>query len=156
VANSSDIPLSSVELTFLRELVRRKARFMIVGVSAAVLQGADTVTQDVDLWFESFADQRVADAARAAGGVVAWRASPPMLSGDGFDSLDVVQKCDGLGQFEDEYVNAVEIALEDFKVKVLPLARVIASKQAANRKKDQAALPSLLAAQAAAASTKRG
>ena len=145
-------PLSSAELAFLRELARTKTRFMIVGVGSAVLQGADAVTQDLDLWFESIADEKIADAARAAGGVFAWRANPPMLSGVGFDQIDIVQHCDGLRSFKDEYAKAIEIRLEDFTVKVLPLARVIASKAAANRPKDRAVLPALLAAASATGS----
>ena len=43
-------PLTERELRFLRELVRHNVRFLIVGLSAAALQGAPVVTQDVDLW----------------------------------------------------------------------------------------------------------
>ena len=34
---------------FLKELAKNKVRFMIVGLSAAALQGAPVVTQDIDL-----------------------------------------------------------------------------------------------------------
>jgi hypothetical protein len=44
------------EATFLRELIRQKVDFMIVGLSAAALQGAPVVTQDVDLWFKDLSD----------------------------------------------------------------------------------------------------
>ena len=37
------------EIRFLRELVKNRVPFMIVGLSAAALQGAPVVTQDVDL-----------------------------------------------------------------------------------------------------------
>jgi hypothetical protein len=37
-------------------------------MSAALLQGARGATEDVDLWFESIGDARIADAARRAGG----------------------------------------------------------------------------------------
>ena len=36
------------EAEFLKELVRQKVEFMIVGLSAAALQGAPVVTQDID------------------------------------------------------------------------------------------------------------
>lgn len=49
--------LDASELRFLRALLRRKVRFMVVGLSAAVLQGAPVVTQDVDLWFEDLNDR---------------------------------------------------------------------------------------------------
>jgi hypothetical protein len=51
----------------------------------------------------------------------------------------------GLGSFEDEYPGAVECQVDDFVVKLLPVERVLASKRAAARDKDLAALPSLLA-----------
>ena len=45
------LPFSESELRLLRVLLKRKVRFMIVGLSAATLQGAPVVTQDVDLWW---------------------------------------------------------------------------------------------------------
>jgi hypothetical protein len=107
------------------------------------------VTQDLDLWFQSLADPAIAEAARAAGGVFAGRANPPMVAGEGLERLDIVIHCDGLRAFRVEYARAIEIPLADFSVKVLPLERVIASKRAAGRPKDQAALESLKAALAA-------
>ena len=58
--DSGDFPLSDAELVFLRELARAGSRFMIIGVGAAVLQGADAVTQDLDLWFRSLGDPAIA------------------------------------------------------------------------------------------------
>lgn len=56
--------LNASELRFLRALLRRKVRFMVVGLSAAALQGAPVVTQDVDLWFENLSDPRIGEALR--------------------------------------------------------------------------------------------
>jgi hypothetical protein len=42
---------------------------MIVGMSAAILQGANTATQHIDLWFEDITDPRIGDAVRLAGGI---------------------------------------------------------------------------------------
>ena len=39
--------LTKSELRFLRALLRRKVRFMVVGLSAAALQGAPVMTQDL-------------------------------------------------------------------------------------------------------------
>ena len=47
---------------FLRELVRQRVEFMIVGLSAAALQGAPAVTQDIDLWFKDLADPKLTNA----------------------------------------------------------------------------------------------
>ena len=46
------LPLSENELRLLKSLVKHRVRFMVVGLSAAALQGAPVVTEDIDLWFE--------------------------------------------------------------------------------------------------------
>jgi len=53
---SSGCGASDEELAFLGELERRGVRFLVVGMSAAILHGVPGSTQDVDLWFESLAD----------------------------------------------------------------------------------------------------
>jgi hypothetical protein len=146
VRDSDDFPLTDAEVIFLRALASSGSRFVIVGLGAAVLQGADTATQDLDLWFESLSDTRIADAAKAAGGAFDWRSNPPMIAGKGLDRLDVVVRCDGLRGFRHEYAKAIDLPIDDFSVKVLPLDRVIASKQAAGRPKDRAAIEALRAA----------
>ena len=98
--------LSDAELTFLRELVSLNVKFMVVGMSAAVVQGSDRGTEDIDLWFASRSDPGIAKAASAAGGVFAWRANPPMISGKDLVNIDIVSKCSGLGSFEEEYQDA--------------------------------------------------
>ena len=150
----ADSSVTDAEVRFLEELARRKVKFMVVGMSAAVIQGADLGTEDIDLWFKSLSDPGVDAAARAAGGIVAWRANPPMLTGKGLDHIDLVIHCDGLRSFDGEYAAAVEADVFGVKVKVLPLRRVIASKEAANRLKDKAVLPALKAALAAIRKTK--
>ncbi len=57
-------PLSDAELRLLDALVRHQVRFMVVGLSAAALQGAPVVTEDMDLWFEDLQDPRLAAANR--------------------------------------------------------------------------------------------
>jgi len=66
----ADSSVSDAEVVFLEELGRRKIKFMVVGMSAAVIQGADLGTEDIDLWFSSLADPGLDEAARAAGGHV--------------------------------------------------------------------------------------
>lgn len=138
-------PISEVELTFLRELSLRGARFMIVGMTSAILQGADTVTKDIDLWFGTTSDGRLSDASRAVGGTFIWRATPPCLDGKELSRFDLVYGMSGLGDFESEYAHAVDCQIDDFQVRLLPLERIIASKQAAHRLKDIAVLPALRA-----------
>jgi hypothetical protein len=149
VPDSSDFPLSAAELAFLRELTLAHSRFVVVGLGAAVLQGADAVTQDLDLWFRSLGDPAIAAAARKAGGVFVTRSNPPMIAGEGLDRIDLVTHCDGLRSFDAEYKKAIDVRIADFSIKILPLERVIASKRAAGRPKDKAALEALRATLAA-------
>jgi hypothetical protein len=44
--------LSDVERRFFEELNTRGVKYMVVGLTAAIAQGANTVTRDIDLWFE--------------------------------------------------------------------------------------------------------
>lgn len=147
--------LSEKTLTFLRGLGRLDVRFMVVGMAAAVMQGSDRGTEDIDLWFSSLSDPGIDKAARAAGGMFAWRNIPPAISGKGFEDIDIVWKCDGLRGFEVEYSKAVEGEILGVAVKALPLHRVIVSKEAADRPKDRAALPSLRATLIAIQATKK-
>jgi len=82
--------LNESELRFLRALLRRKVRFMVVGLSAAALQGAPVVTQDVDLWFEALNDPRIGEALREvnAAFVPTSILNPPMFAGGGIELFD--------------------------------------------------------------------
>ena len=146
------VPLTPAELRFLRELVDRRVKFMIVGMSAADLQGAHVGTQDIDLWFETASGKGLDRAARSVGCIfieartVMWRSDPPALEGEELERFDIVNRLDGLGDFKREYANSVDSEIEGIPVKLLPLDRIIASKMAADRPKDRVAIPSLLAA----------
>src|SRR5450432_3476491 len=145
--------LSDGERTLLKALNRRGVRFMLVGLSAAVLQGANTATRDIDLWFEDVSDLRIGEAVREANGI--WVSGsfgmrPPQLGGAALgDRLDVVAHMHGLGTFESELSNSRDIEVDGIPLKVLSLERIIASKRAANRTKDLAAIPALEEALAA-------
>ena len=66
-----------------------------------------------------------------------------MLGGKGSDPFDVVLRMDGLGGFNSEWKHAVTIKVGRLRLKVLPLERILVSKQAANRPKDQRIIPVL-------------
>lgn len=138
-------PLSDAELRLLESLVRHEVKFMIVGLSAAALQGAPTVTEDVDLWFEDLQDPRLRSALNAVGAayVPPFELNPPMLAGGGTQPFDIVLRMDGLRSFPEEHRDALEITLGSVAVKVLPLKRILASKEAANRPKDRLVIPVL-------------
>ena len=139
------LPFGESEARFLRALLRRKVRFMVVGLSAAALQGAPVVTQDVDLWFEDLSDPAIREALREVGAayVPPLHMNPPMFAGGGLGLFDIVLTMHGLGTFSEEELNCIEIPLGRQKLKVLSVDRILASKRAANRKKDRLTIPVL-------------
>ena len=154
---AAPLPFSENELRLLRVLLKRKVRFMVVGLSAATLQGAPVVTQDVDLWFENLGALEISRALQEVGAayVPPSAINPPMLAGAGAELFDIVIRMDGLGTFAEEIKNCVEISLGRQKLKVLSLERILASKMAANRAKDKLTIPVLRDALAAIQSGKR-
>jgi hypothetical protein len=145
----ADSALEPAERAFLVALNDLGVRYMLVGVTAASVQGARVATEDIDLWLEDIADRRIGEAAQRAGGI--WVAGhfgmqPPTLGGNLGDRFDVVLTMTGLRDFETEYAASLPIEIDGIALRVLPLARIIESKRAANRPKDRAALPALEAA----------
>ncbi len=144
------LALEPSERAFLEALQRFGVRYLVIGMSAALLQGARGVTEDVDLWFERLDDPGISEAARAANGF--WISGtfgmrPPSLGGLGLeDRFDVVLTANGLSDFATEYDGARSILMDGLELRVLPLARILASKRAANRPKDLAQIPALEAA----------
>jgi hypothetical protein len=142
------------ERALLLALHRHGVPFMLVGLSAAVLQGANTSTRDIDLWFEDLSDPRIDVAVREAGGIWvpgAFGMRPPQIGGDSVgDRLDVVAHMHGLGTFAEELPNTLVIVVDGISLRVLGLRRIVASKQAAGRKRDLAVIPALEEALAAA------
>lgn len=151
--------LSNAELVFLRELTKNKVPFMIVGLSSAALQGAPVVTQDVDLWFKNLKNPGISKALRKVGGTYVppptGSQNPPMFAGDAVELFDIVTHMHGSRSFDREAQKALDVSLGRFKVKILPLARIIASKKAVNRRKDRIVLPVLRDALAAIEAEKR-
>ena len=136
---------SEAEARFLRALNDEGVEFLIVGLSAAALQGAPAVTQDIDLWFRDLTDPGIKKALRRVGGVYVapTGSTPPMFVGSAVALFDVVVSMHGLESFAKEAARAVTVVLEGVRVKHLPLERIIVSKQATNRPKDRAILPVL-------------
>jgi hypothetical protein len=154
---AAPLPFSENELRLLGVLLKRKVKFMVVGLSAATLQGAPVVTQDVDLWFENLGEPKISRALQEVGAayVPPSHLNPPMLAGAGAELFDIVIRMDGLGAFADEFKHCVDISLGRQKLKVLSLERILASKIAANRAKDKLTIPVLRDALAATQSVKR-
>lgn len=135
-----DSALTPAELAFFRALDARSVRFLLVGMSAALLQGVRGSTEDIDLWFASLDDDRIAKAASDAGGFLVSRVSPPLLGGALGERFDLVMTMSALPDFDAEYAAAIDMSLDGVRVRVLPLERILLSKRAANRPKDRIAI----------------
>ena len=142
---AAPLPFDQSEIRLLTALLRARVRFMVVGLSAATLQGAPVVTQDVDLWFEEPGEEKMIRALRSidAAYVPPVKLNPPMLAGIGAELFNIVLRMDGLGSFAKELKRCIEIPLGSHKLKVLSLERILASKIAANRPKDKLTIPVL-------------
>jgi len=142
----------------LSTLNDHEVEYCIVGMLAAVLQGAPAVTVDVDIVHRRTPDNvsRLLAALRALD--AEYRNDPRHLTpqeshllGPGHQllrtrhgDLDVLGSIAG-GDFETLVDATVLLDLQGVPVRVLELSRVIAAKMAAGRPKDLAALPMLRA-----------
>lgn len=146
-----EIVLTPAERALLEALNTLGVRYLMVGMGAALIEGAPGTTQDIDLWFERIDEGQLREAARRAGGLYTsgFGLQPPAVGGEGLDRVDLVFTASGLEPFDQEFKNAREYDVDGVRVRVLPLDRVIASKRAAKRAKDSAQLPMLEAALAA-------
>jgi len=146
-----ELVLTPAERTLLEALNARGVRYLIVGMGAALIEGAPGTTQDLDLWFGRIDEAQLRQAALEAGGLYTsgFGLQPPAFGGEGLDRLDLVLTASGLESFEAEFNGGREYDLDGVRVRVLPLERVIVSKRAAKRPKDSAQLPMLEAALAA-------
>jgi hypothetical protein len=150
-----DVVLTPAERALLDALTELGVPYLIVGMSAALIEGAPGTTQDLALWFGRLDPDRLTEAARRAGGVYTsgFGIQPPAVGGEGLDRIDIVLTASGLDSFEEEFRRAHDYEIDGLRVKVLPLERVIVSKRAAKRTKDTAQIPMLEAALAARADT---
>ena len=111
-------------------------------MSAAILQGVPATTLDTDLWIDLPPRQymRVIRLALSLGARM--RANTVVALTD--DSLvNFVYSVGGLRSFAAEYRNAIWLKWNGIKIPVLPLSRIIKSKEAVAREKDLAHLPLL-------------
>ncbi len=144
----ADSPLTDAERRFLLALERHGVRFMMVGMSAALLQGARGATEDIDLWFADPGDPGIVKAAAEVGAIYlsgSFGMRPPGVSGGALgDRIDVVTHMHGLDRFDEEASRASLIVhLDGIDLPVLKLERILASKRAAGRPKDLAQIPAL-------------
>lgn len=143
----SGLALSESERRFLLALNQRGVRYLVVGMGAALAQGARGATEDLDLWFEKMDDPRIAEAAREAGGFYVsgtFGMRPPGVGGPGLeDRFDIVTHMHGLESFDREASQARTEIIDGVELRFLPLERIAVSKRATNRPKDRAQLPAI-------------
>lgn len=123
-------------------------RHLVVGMSAALLQGARGATEDIDVWFANPSDPEIAAAAREVGAIYlsgAFGMRPPSVSGGELgDRIDVVTHMPGLEEFDAEAARARRVRVTaELELPLLPLDRILASKRATGRAKDLAQIPAL-------------
>ena len=138
-------------VTLLRALRHAELEAIVVGNTAAVLQGAPVTTQDVDLLVRDskLTVAKIADLANRLG---AFRTRPSdlvditTLIGASAPVDIIVGHIAGDMRFESVESRARLIPVAGEQALVADLADVIRSKEAANREKDRAVLPMLRAA----------
>lgn len=111
-------------------------RFMLVGMSAANLQGILVSTVDVDGWIGLPSRQymKVMNLCRKLGASL--RSSDKVYRSDD-TPVDFIYEVTGLAGFDQEYHRAIRLPFHGLKIPVLPLGRICKSKQAAGRDKDK-------------------
>jgi hypothetical protein len=133
------------EINFLKILIDHEVDFIIIGLSAAALQGAPVVTQDIDIWFKDLNSPNFKKALKEAKVtyIPPIGLNPPMFAGESTDLIDIVLSVTGLEKFDEEIKHTFEIELTNFKIKVLSLEKIIQSKKVLGRAKDKLVLPVL-------------
>lgn len=111
-------------------------KFMLVGMSAANLQGVLATTVDVDVWIGLPSRQymRVINLCHKLGAVL--RSPNKVLLSDD-TPVDFIYEVTGLASFAREYRRAIRLPFHGLKLPVLPLDRICRSKRAAGRDKDK-------------------
>ena len=111
-------------------------------MTAAILQGAPCVTLDADLWVDVPERQymRLINLALRLGATMLRQTVVHLTDGA---LVNFCYRLDGVASFRTEYRRAKLIEWEGSVVRVLPLERIIRSKEAAGRDKDLAMLPLL-------------
>jgi hypothetical protein len=143
------------------KLIEKEVEFVVVGGVSAVLQGVPIVTQDLDLCYRRTPENM----RKLVEVLVPLNARPRGLPADvpvRFDErslqmgcnftleiedehLDLLGEMSGIGNYEQVLPDTILLTFETFTLRTLSIQQLIATKEAANRPKDHAALPTLRA-----------
>jgi hypothetical protein len=109
---------------------------MLIGMSAAIVQGVMETTMDVDFWIDLPSRQymRVQNIARRFGCSVV--ANTVVYAPDGTPVNFVFGEVGGLGSFKQELKHAPKMVFRGKKIPVLKLERILKSKETIRRDKD--------------------
>ena len=137
----SDAEVSPLALLF-ETLEKEKIRFLIAGMSAAVLQGVPYTTLDTDIWMNLEPRQyiRVLNFCRKLGAEVV--ANTVVVLEDG-TTVNFLYRVDGLKTFLGEYRKAIKLKWLGRQMRALSVEQILQSKEAVGRPKDLAHLPIL-------------
>jgi hypothetical protein len=119
----------------LEALETEDIRFMLIGMSAAVVQGVMGTTLDVDIWVDLPSRQcmRLQNIARKLGAAIAANTVAYLADGT---PVNFVFEVNGLRPFAHEFRHAARLRFHGKRIAVLPLQRILKSKETIRRDKD--------------------
>jgi len=120
----------------LEALETEEIHFILIGMSAAIVQGVMETTLDIDLWIDLPPRQymRVQNIARQTGAVVG--ANTVVYLEDG-TPVNFIFEVDGLSNFATEAKNTERLRFHGKTIPVLRLERILKSKEVVARDKDR-------------------
>jgi len=120
----------------LEALEAEKIRCMLIGMSAAIVQGVMGTTMDVEVWIDLPSRQymRVQNLARSLGCSVG--ANTVVYTPDGTPVNFVFGEVGGIGSFSAESRHTKKTTFRGKKIPVLKLERILKSKETLRRDKD--------------------
>ena len=127
---------------FLQALHEEKIDCILIGAMAAAEQGATLGTIDWDFWV-NLSRRHVVKIYGIVQKQKGTLRAPTLFELRDGTQVNIVLEPDGLQSFKTEAARSSCVEFDGTAVKVLPLSRVIASKEASGRDKDLAVLPYL-------------
>lgn len=127
---------------FIKALRQEKIDSILIGMMAAIEQGAPLMTIDYDFWINLPERKyvRILSIIQKHGGTIL---APTLYELKDGTQVNVIFRPSGLRPFNLEFKNCRLGHLEGQPIRILPLKQIIASKKASGRAKDKAVLPIL-------------
>ncbi len=139
-------------IDFVKEVITtfnsNSVEYMIIGGGAALLQGFNMVTQDIDIYVKKDMEnnKRVLDSVIQLGFTLSDIEKDNILEGKDFIQFDIPFELDLIFTPDgfDDYSEALKYKKYIQGIPVMSISGIIRSKKAANRKKDKLMLPLLI------------